>query len=112
VVSFLGIVAVPLTPSLEHGALHIFAVLAGALPGIAAGVLANVLLARSPHRNLFRLGVALLLASAVDAALYVHHIASTGPPVLALPVIQRVALTLLLAWLIAIAVTLLRQRPR
>jgi hypothetical protein len=110
--SFIGIVAVPLTPSLEHGVLHIVAVLAGALPGIAAGILANVLLARSPHRNLLRLGVALLLASAVDAALYVQHVASTGPPVLALPVFQRVALTLLLAWLVGIAVTLLRQRPR
>ncbi len=107
--SFVGIVAVPFTPSLELGVIHAFAVLTATLPGIVAGVLAAILLARSAHSRLYRLCVAMLGVSAVDAVLYVHHVLSSAPPVLALPALQRVALGLLLAWMLAIAVTLLRS---
>jgi len=110
VASFLGIIAVPLTPSLEHGIVHAIAVLSGVVPGIAAGVLANLMLWGSEHPRLYRLGVAILIFSAIDAVLYFHHIVFAGPPVLALPAIQRVALGLLLTWMLAIAITLLRQR--
>jgi len=111
VVSFLGIIAVPLTPSLEHGILHAVAVISGAFPGIAAGIVAMVLLARSPHRALYRIGVAMLIVAAIDALLYLHHVALAGPPIVATPAIQRVALSLLLTWMVGIAITLFsRQR--
>ncbi len=110
VVSFVGIFAVPFTPSLEHGLVHAAAVLTGAIPGIVAAVLANLLLRSSRHRRLFALGVAILVVSTVDAVLYMHHVAFSGPPVVALPIIQRAALALLLLWMLAVAITLLRRR--
>lgn len=112
VASFFGIVAVPLTPSLKFGLLHAVAVFTAAIPGIAAGVLAALLLARSTHPRLHRLCLAILVFSAVDSALYVHHLVFAGPPMAAVPALQRVALGLMLAWMIAIAVTLLRDPRR
>lgn len=110
VISFLGIVAVPLTPSLRHGVIHAFAVLSGALPGIAAGVIASYLFSRSRHRMLFRIGSGLLVLSAIDAALYAVHSAFGGSPPLALPVLQRIALLLMLAWMTGVGLALLRTR--
>ena len=49
------------------------------------------------------------LLSAVDGALYAHHLVFAGPPLFAVPALQRVALGLLLGWMIAIAITLLRK---
>lgn len=112
VASFLGIVAVPLTPSLQFGVLHAVAVFTAAIPGIAAGVLAAVLLARSSHPRLHRLCLAILVVSFVDSMLYVHHVVFAGPPMAAVPALQRVALAMMLAWMIAIAVTLLRRERR
>jgi hypothetical protein len=112
IVSFLGIVAVPLTPSLRLGVVHSLAVLAGTVPGIAAGMLATYLLARSPHRWLFRLGAAVLIVATIDAVLYFAHTALGGPPPLLVPVLQRVALVLLLTWMTAVAVTLVRRSSR
>ncbi len=109
VVSFLGILAVPMTPSLRFGSLHTVAVLAGTIPGIAAGVLSTSMLARSEHRWLFRLGAAVLAVAAVDAALYVTHTLRGGAPPLLLPLLQRVALTILLGWMTLIASTMLRR---
>lgn len=111
-VSFAGIVAVPLTPSLKLGVIHAVAVLAGAIPGIAAGVLANAMLARSTHRLLFRLGAALLAVAAIDAAIYAVHTIAGGVPPVALPALQRIALVLLLVWMVAIAATVLRYPAR
>lgn len=107
IVSFLGIVAVPLTPSVQLGVIHALAVLMGTLPGIAAGVLATCMLARSQHRWLFRIGLAVLVVAALDAALYVAHTVAGGPPPLLLPVLQRGALVLLLSWMTAVALELL-----
>jgi hypothetical protein len=113
VVSFFGIVAVPLTPSLRLGVIHAMAVMSGALPGIAAGVLANAMLAGSPHRWLFRLGAVTLVIAGIDAAIYAVHTLAGGAPPLALPLLQRIALILLLCWMAAMSVTLMRYaRPR
>lgn len=109
IVSFLGIVAVPLTPSLRLGVIHALAVLAGTLPGIAAGILATYMLARSSHRWLFRLGATVLVVAAIDAGLYFFHTVAGGAPPLLLPVLQRIALLILLAWMTTVAVTLLRR---
>lgn len=108
-VSFLGILAVPLTPSLAVGSLHTVAVLSGTVPGIAAGVLSTSMLARSAHRWLFRLGAAVLIVAAIDAALYVTHTVSGGAPPLLLPVLQRIALVFLLGWMTLIAASMLRR---
>lgn len=109
--SFIGVVAVALTPSLRLGTLHAVAVLCGTLPGIMAGVLANIMLARSAHRFLSRLSSVLLIVSAIDAAIYAVHTVAGGPPPLALPVLQRLAMVVLLAWMTAVALTMLSERP-
>ena len=72
-------------------------------------LVATYMLARSKHRWLFRLAAAVLLIAAVDAAIYVMHTLSGGPVPLLLPVLQRLALFVLLTWMTATAVTLLRQ---
>lgn len=110
-ISFVGVVAVPLTPSLRLGALHAVAVLCATLPGIAAGVLASIMLARSPHRLLSRLSSVLLIVSAIDAAIYAVHTLAGGPPPLALPVLQRIAMVVLLTWMAAVALTMLSREP-
>lgn len=107
-ISFAGIIAVPLTPSLELGAIHTVAVLAGAIPGVLAGVVAMVLLRRTPHRWLFLLGAAAIAVAAVDVAIYAVNAASHAPPALMVPVLQRLSLVLLLAWMTTTALTLLR----
>src|SRR5205085_11182680 len=94
---------------LRLGVIHAIAVLSGAIPGIAAGVLANALLARSSHRRLYQLGTLLLVTAAIDATIYAVHTASGGNPPLLLPLLQRIALCLLLVWMAAIAVTMLRR---
>jgi hypothetical protein len=112
-ISFLGIVAVPLTPSLRLGSIHAAAVFAGAIPGIAAGVLASLMLRRSTHTRISKVGIAILVVSAADAALYAHHVAFDAPTTIAQPLLQRVALVLLLGWMVAIGVRLLTgvRRP-
>lgn len=104
-VSFVGIAAVPLLPSLVFGALHSVAVLCGATAGLFAGGFC-IAVQRRGHRRIATLGVVMFAAAFVDAGIYAWSVAAVATP-LALPVIQRLALVLILAWLIAIGAALL-----
>jgi hypothetical protein len=101
--SVLGTAAVTLMPSDRFGSMHGVAVMLAATTGLAAAVLATVARLRARDRLRGGLGVAVLATSAVDFALYVRTFAGGGPGPLALPAIQKVALMLLLAWMVAVA---------
>jgi hypothetical protein len=100
--SFVGLVAVPLTPSLRFGWVHSACVLLAAGPGLLAAAMAVAGTRRAGHRGLAALGGTTLAVSAADAALYVRHVAGAGDSRL-VPLLQKVALALLLAWMVAVA---------
>ncbi len=112
-ISFLGTIAVPLTPSLRLGTIHGIAVVAATIPGLAACLLSiSALLGKPlPVKNAGRIGVAALVVSAIDAALYVDHLWRGGATPLLLPLLQRVALMLVLALMTSVALLLCRA-PR
>ena len=93
--STLGLLAVPLTVGLAHAV----ALLAGAGPGFLAGGLVVRGLRARPWLRLLG-GVALLLA-AVELGLYLAF--RPGPPPLAVPAVQRLALLAAVAWMAACA---------
>lgn len=101
--SVLGMVAVALMPSERFGALHGVAVVVAGLPGLSAAVLAAAgqLLARRTLPG--ALGAAMVLFAIVDFVLYVHTMLHGGPGPLVLPVAQKLALLLLLGWMLAVA---------
>lgn len=107
--SYVGQVLVPLTPSLELGAVHAIAVLIAVIPGLLAGALSIAAFARARRRGLALLGAGVFAVAAVDAVVYANHVAAGGPTPLALPILQRIALVLLVAWAASIAVALLRE---
>jgi hypothetical protein len=100
-----GTIAVALMPSERFGSLHGAAVVVAALPGLGAAVLAVALLLRGepPPRVAGALGAAMLAASVADFVLYVRTLIAGGPGPRALPAVQKVALLLLLAWMLAVA---------
>lgn len=100
-----AIAAVVSMPSSRFGALHGFAVIAAAVPGLTAALLAVVGLTRAEPRPRIaaRLGGATLATAVVDFALYVRTMRSGGPGPTLLPVAQKLALILLLAWMLAVA---------
>lgn len=104
-VSFVGISAVPLLPSLVFGHLHTVAVSIGAAAGLVAGAFSVAVQLRSPYRRVARLGLAMFAAAFADAGLYAWSIAAGTTP-LALPMLQRLALLLILAWMTAGGVAL------
>lgn len=107
-VSFVGIAAVPLLPSLVFGALHSVAVLCGATAGLFAGGFCIAVQLRS-ERQIAALGLVMFAAAFVDAGIYAWSV-SAGTTPLALPVLQRVALLLILGWLLSIGVALRARR--
>lgn len=107
--SFLGIAAVPLLPSLEVGVLHSIAVLVGSGAGLLAGGFSIAVLARSPYRRIARLGMAMFAAAFVDAGIYAWSAFVSGTTPLALPVLQRLALVLMVAWLASIGAALVSR---
>jgi hypothetical protein len=106
-VSVVGLLAVPLTPSLRLGSLHSAVVLTSSVPGLAAATLAVAGLRGSPA--LRGLGAATLLVAAVDAALYAHQVLRPGPTPAALPALQKAAALGLIAWMAGVGVTTLRR---
>jgi hypothetical protein len=101
--SVLGMFAVALMPSERFGALHGVAVVIAGLPGLSAAVLAAAgqLLAR---RTLpAAIGAAMVAFAIVDFVLYVHTMLHGGPGPLVLPVAQKLALLLLLSWMLVVA---------
>jgi hypothetical protein len=105
-ISVVGLVGVPLTPSGRFGALHTMFVFAAGIPGIVAGVLAAVGLWRAP---LLRwIAAVTLLVALVNGALYVHNVVTAGAVPLALPAIQKAAAAGLLCWMVAVGLAVLR----
>jgi hypothetical protein len=105
-VSAAATVAVVLMPSDRFGALHGAMVIVAGVPGLVAAALAvRGLALREPRpRVAAGLGGAMLAAAFVDFALYVSHFAAhtNGTPLG--PALQKVALLLLLAWMVTVAV--------
>ena len=108
--SLVGMVAVPLTPSARAGALHAVAIFAAGIPGLVAAMLgvAGLLGVGRPERRIAALGAATIVVVLIDGALYTEHSVQAGAPSPALPFLQRIASLLLLAWLSAVAVRVLR----
>lgn len=94
--------AVALMPSERFGALHGVAVLIAGPTGLGAAVLAVRAHLRANRRALAGLGAATLSLGAVDLGLYAWNFGTGGPGPLALPAIQKLALILLLAWMVGV----------
>jgi hypothetical protein len=104
--STLGFALVPLASGLVHAA----AVFTAVVPAVVAGALGIVgMLAQRSNRGLVALPIATLVASVVDAVLYGASFA-THPRVVtpALPAGQRIAVLLMVAWMVATAAVLAR----
>jgi hypothetical protein len=107
-VSSLGLATVPFA----SGWIHAWAVFAAAIPGIVAGVLALVgTLKFARSRLVVSLLCGAIAAALVDSVLYVRSL-STHPRVVlpALPIGQRLAFLLIVAWIALVAVGRLRKR--
>lgn len=100
--SVAGMIAVALMPSERFGPLHGVAVVVAGLPGLSAAVLAATgqLLVRRTLPG--ALGAAMVLFAVADFVLYVHTMLHGGPGPLLLPAAQKVALLLLLAWMLVV----------
>ncbi len=101
--SVLGMIAVALMPSERFGAMHGVAVVVAGLPGLSAAVLAATGQLLASRTVPGALGAAMVLFAIVDFVLYVHIMLHGGPGPLFLPVAQKLALLLLLAWMLVVA---------
>jgi hypothetical protein len=108
----LGMFAVPFV----EGALHPPIILLTVVPGVAALATALVGLWRGRRTALLTLAVVTLAFTVADALLYAARVggwvAASSP---AVPLLQRVAALLLLAWMAGVGVAVLREptaRPR
>jgi len=109
--SELGLAVLTLVPP-SPGPLHAIVVFSAALPGLAAAVASAVALFRfAGDRLLGALAAATLLAGAVDAAIYARKtIAHPDEYLQSIPIIQRLAFLLMLAWMSAVALRVLAVR--
>jgi hypothetical protein len=100
-----GIVAASLMPSSRFGALHGMAVVLAAAPGLCAAGLAVAGLAHAEPRPAVRalLGAAMLAFALVDFGLYGRTMLYGGPGPILLPIAQKLAALLLVAWMIVVA---------
>jgi hypothetical protein len=105
VLSFGGTIAVVVLPSSRFGELHGAMVIVAGLPGLSAAVVATVALLRGEPapRIAGALGASMLAFALADFVLYVRTWMRGGPGPLALPVTQKIALLLLVAWMLAVA---------
>jgi hypothetical protein len=105
--SLLGLGLAPFTT----GRAHVLAVLGGAFPGLVAGSLATMAVWREPADHVLRtVSAGTILAAFIDACLYVQsYLHAPRVVVPALPVLQKVALLFLLAWMSMLALRGLRQ---
>jgi hypothetical protein len=110
-ISVAGIVGVVAMPSERFGALHGVAVIAASVPGFIAALVSIVCLALDEPRPRVAatLGATMLTTSIADFVMYVRVWAMTGPGPLALPAMQKVALALLLAWMISVALRMMKR---
>lgn len=100
-----GAVAVVHLPTDRYGELHAVAIVLAGVPAIVATSVGWIALLRERARHLVLalLGGSFLLVSAADFGVYVHEIATAGPPQVLLPILERLATILALAWMIAVA---------
>jgi len=110
-VSALGLAVLTLVPP-SPGPLHAIVVFSAALPGLAAAVASAVALFRfAGDRLLSALAAATLLAGAIDAAIYARKtIVHPNEYLPSIPIIQRLAFLLMLAWITAVAVRVVYLR--
>jgi hypothetical protein len=101
-----GTVAVALMPSDRFGTLHGAAVLTSGVPGLTAAALAvaGLLLAGPRPRVEGWLGASMLAFALVNFVLYASHYLGgvEGTPLV--PAMQKMALILLIAWMVAVAI--------
>jgi hypothetical protein len=97
--------AVTFMPSDRFGALHGFMVILPCVPGFAAAALAvRYQLRGEPHTRIgASIGAATLAVSVVDLGLYASHLVTGAEGTTAVPTLEKVALLLLLAWLLVVA---------
>jgi hypothetical protein len=98
-----GILVVISMPSDAFGAVHGVVVIASSLLGFLATTLAVVGLARAGRAMAAVLGAATLATAVVDLVLYASHFAAHTQDSPLTPAIEKVALGLLLAWMLAVA---------
>lgn len=107
----LGMIGVPLLPSDRYGAWHGVAVMAAGGPGfLAVALLLHGQLGDASTVRAGRIGAAALAVSVVDMALYVHHWFLRSDCSTLLPIVQRIAMGLTLAWMVASGLGLVRSR--
>jgi hypothetical protein len=114
--SAVGTLAVVLMPSDRFGSLHGAMVLTAGVPGIAAATLAVFVLGLGEPRPRIAAwtGGSMLAFAVVDFALYAWHFLSQTAGSTLGPALQKIALILLLAWMVLVAVRAAgawRQRP-
>jgi len=97
--------AVPWMPSDRFGAFHGVAVVVAGVPGLTAAAMAVAGLAtREPAPRVAAvLGGSMLVFAIADFVLYVWTVVSHGPGTIVLPAVQKVALGLLLGWMVTVA---------
>lgn len=102
--------AIPLTPSNVFGRLHGTVVLLAIGPALLAAVcgITGVWLDRRCPPVLRLVGTAALVAMALDVALYAHHMATGTPASVLIPIVQRIALILIVAFMVGVSVLSLR----
>jgi hypothetical protein len=103
--SVVGMIAVAVLPSSEVGDLHAVLVFLSAGPAFVAAFVAVVALARDEPRPRVAAatGAFAIFVSVLDLALYAWHLASRADCAPLVPVVQKVALGLLLAWMATVA---------
>jgi hypothetical protein len=111
--SVAGMVAVALMPSERFGVLHGAAVVIAGVPGLSAATLSVVGLARGGRsaRPAAWIGASMLVFAFTDFALYVSHLVAhvEGTPFIAAA--QKVALILLLVWMVGVATSARSMEP-
>lgn len=114
--SAVGTLAVILMPSDRFGALHGVMVLTAGVPGLLATALAVRVLAvgEPPPKIAAWTGGGMLSFALADFALYAWHFLAHTPGSILGPALQKVALVLLLSWMVLVALRaggLWPQRP-
>jgi len=99
-------VAVVFMPSERFGALHGAMVIASCLPGLTASALAvHGLVASEPRPRVAGwTGASMLAFALVDFALYASHFLAHREGTALVPALEKVALILLLAWMVLVGV--------
>ena len=97
--------AVIFMPSERFGALHGVMVILACVPGFAAAALAvGYQLRGEPRARMAApIGAATLAVSVVDLGLYASHLVAGVEGTVAVPILEKLALMLLLAWLLVVA---------